>query len=187
MADFAAADAIRNILAGIQVDTGQRLIGMALGDETTPGDFARDNLVGLALLAAVPFLGIAIATARRTAAIGRIANRAVVSRGLAKIGTCDECAELIKTELMRNNISGRHLRLETGGNRGVQGLIWDDGVQRQIATNGYHEAIVVDIGGKQIAFDNVYTKGKPFEQWRNDLVTSPGVALKVVRDEPFSP
>lgn len=187
MAEFAAADSIRNTLAGIQVDTGQRLFGMAMGDETTPGDFARDNLVGLALLAAVPFLGFAIATARRAAAIGRIANRSIVSRGLARIGTCDECAELIKLEFQRNNIAGRHIRLETGGNRGVQGLIWDDGVQRQIATNGYHEAIVVDVGGKQMVFDNVYPKGKPYEQWRNDLVAPLGVELRIVRDEPFLP
>ncbi len=112
-------------------------------------------------------------------------NTLITSLQLDKIGTCEQCAHLVKTEMSLRNMVGRHIRLETNGRNGVLGLIWDDGTNQQIATNGFHEAIVIEINKEQMVFDNIYPQGKSLEQWLNDLVVCSGNQLNLVQDEPF--
>ncbi|MEZ2249085.1 papain fold toxin domain-containing protein [Microcoleus sp.] len=109
----------------------------------------------------------------------------ITSLQLDKIGTCEQCAQLVKTEISRINIAGRHIRLETNGKNGILGLIWDDGTNQQIATNGFHEAIAIEFNNQTIVFDNIYPQGKPLEKWLNDLVVCSGNKLNIVQDDPF--
>jgi len=37
-----------------------------------------------------------------------------------------------------------------------------------IATNGFHEAIAIDVAGVTTVFDNLYPQGKPLERWLED-------------------
>jgi RHS repeat-associated protein len=185
--ELIAADVIRNILAGMQVDTGQRLLGMVLGDEPTPEEFARDTLFALGLIAATPLIGVGIMYLRRSRAIGRIAERAIRSRGLNRIGSCDECAELLKTEFIRRNISGRHIRLETGARAGAAGRIGYEGIEEPISLYGFHEGVVVRVGEVDMVYDNINPRGVPYDEWMSNLYSAPGVQLKVIKDELFSP
>ena len=80
---------------------------------------------------------------------------------------------------------GRLIRLETLSPHGLQGIIYDDASNQQIATNGFHQAIAIEVAGVTTVFDNLYPLGKPLGRWLQDLVVIPGNQLKIVRDEPF--
>ena len=54
MVEIGAADSIRNILMGIHIDNGQRLIGVVLGERPDPRDFVIQGLLGLGILASIP-------------------------------------------------------------------------------------------------------------------------------------
>ncbi len=96
------------------------------------------------------------------------------------IGTCLECAAAIKAYLNGQEIQYQHIRVETLSPHGLQGLIYDDGTNQQIATNGFHEAIVIEIEGVEKVFDNLYPEGKIIAQWLTDLVVIPGNQLNIV-------
>lgn len=158
---------------------------MTLDDEQNSANLKWDTLFTLELFTSGVLSGIAIPYTALKAAVTFLISSVITSRNLDKIGTCDECAELVKIELMRSNISGRHIRLETNAKNGVLGLIWDDGTEQQIATAGFHEAIVVNLGGEEVVFDNIYPQGKPYREWQMNLVVSPGNELKLVKNELF--
>jgi hypothetical protein len=101
------------------------------------------------------------------------------------IGTCLPCAAAIKSYLKSQQIKGRHIRVETLSPYGLQGLIYDDGINQQIATNGFHEGIAIDIEGVEKVFDNLYHEGKPINQWLQDLVVIPGNQLNLINKEQF--
>ena len=65
------------------------------------------------------------------------------------------------------------------------GIIYDDGTNQQVATNGYHEGIVIAIEDIEKVFDNLYPEGKPLDQWLQDLVVIPGNQLNLVITEQF--
>ncbi|MGL5191981.1 MAG: papain fold toxin domain-containing protein [Chroococcales cyanobacterium] len=99
------------------------------------------------------------------------------------IGTCGQCATAIKTYLKIQNIPYKHLRVETFSPQGLQGVIYDDGKNIQIATNGFHEGILLEIAGIDMVFDNLYPEGKPWGPWFQDLVVIPGNRLTVIIKE----
>lgn len=101
------------------------------------------------------------------------------------VGSCVQCALTIKAYLKSQNLPGRFIRLETLSPHGIQGIIYDDASNQQIATNGFHEAIAIEVAGVTTVFDNLYPQGKPLDRWLKDLVVIPGNQLNIVRDEPF--
>lgn len=52
--DHAAANSIRDVLSGLQIDNGSRLIGMAMGERSDPHDFVIQGLLGLGIIAFIP-------------------------------------------------------------------------------------------------------------------------------------
>ncbi len=101
------------------------------------------------------------------------------------IGTCLQCATAIKSYLKFQQIKGRHIRVETLSPCGLQGIIYDDGTSQQIATNGFHEGIAINIEGVEKVFDNLYHEGKPIDQWLQDLVVIPGNQLNLINKDEF--
>lgn len=120
---------------------------------------------------------------------GKISDRQIDEiRAIAQqydIGTCLQCAVAIKSYLKSQQIKGRHIRVETLSPNGLQGIIYDDGTNQQIATNGFHEGIAIDIEGVEKVFDNLYHEGKPINEWLQDLVVIPGNQLNVINQEQF--
>ncbi|RCJ34361.1 hypothetical protein A6770_40865 [Nostoc minutum NIES-26] len=98
---------------------------------------------------------------------------------------CDQCAAELKAYLQEQGIPGRHIRVETSSKRGVAGIIYDELAGKQIANNGYHEGISIEINGVEIVFDDVHVEGLPRDQWLQNLVISPvsGNRLNIVKDE----
>ncbi|MBW4676034.1 MAG: hypothetical protein KME52_19020 [Desmonostoc geniculatum HA4340-LM1] len=94
--------------------------------------------------------------------IKQIANR-------FKLFECVDCAEAIKEFLIQRRISGKHIKLYTGKAKGKYGNIYHDGLQRNIATNGRHEGILIKITGQEIVFDNIHHEGIPREAWMANL------------------
>ena len=101
------------------------------------------------------------------------------------IGNCLQCAAAIKSYLKSQKIKGRHIRVETLSPHGLQGLIYDDGINQQIATNGFHEGIAINIEGVEKVFDNLYHEGKQIDQWLQDLVVIRGNQLNLLNKEQF--
>lgn len=101
------------------------------------------------------------------------------------IGTCVQCATAIKAYLKKQQLQGKHIRVETLSPHGLMGIIYDDGTNQQVATNGYHEGIVIEIEDIEKVFDNLYPEGKPLDQWLEDLVVIPGNQLNLVITEQF--
>lgn len=95
------------------------------------------------------------------------------------VGTCIQCAVAIKAYLKSKKLKGRHIRVEMASPHGLKGIIYDDGTNQQIATNGFHEGIVIEIEGVEKVFDNLYPEGKPIELWLQDLVIIPGNQLNL--------
>ncbi len=97
---------------------------------------------------------------------------------------------MIKTEFLRNGVSGRYIRLETSASRrGIYGRIGYEGVIEPVSTDGFHEAIVVRVGGKDIVYDNLNPRGIAYDAWQKkfDVFPGGGNKLQIVKDEAFSP
>ena len=54
------------------------------------------------------------------------------------VGTCVQCALTIKAYLKYQNLPGRFIRLETLSPHGLQGIIYDDASNQQIALGASH-------------------------------------------------
>jgi hypothetical protein len=93
------------------------------------------------------------------------------------IGTCVQCAVAIKVYLKSQKLQGKHIRVKTLSPHGLQGIIYDDATNQQIANNGYHEGIIIEIEGVEKVFDNLYPEGKLIDLWLQDLVVIPGNCL----------
>ncbi|MGB3694158.1 MAG: papain fold toxin domain-containing protein, partial [Spirulinaceae cyanobacterium] len=183
LAEFSAAESIRNTLASLQIDSGQRLIFATINGDTdpSPASIGWDTLFGLGLVASVPLFGLAVKLASRQAqAIIRTVSR-VATR--FKIGECDSCALAVKTELVRKGINGRHIRIETVSKSGFSGNIYSKKADDLISFNGYHEAIVVEINGVETVFDNISPEGIPKKQWLDDLETVVPLKTEIILDD----
>jgi large repetitive protein len=170
----AAAD-IANTLAGIQWESGQHLIFATLGGregEPTPASMGWNTLLGLGLLAGVPLLGSAITLAGIKSAQGaaKVLSRIADISNQYENYKCVECAKAMKTYLKSQKIPGKHIKLNTRSQSGLDGGIWDDSIGMQIADNGRHEGIAIDIGGVEMVFDNHHPNGIPKEEWLQNLV-----------------
>jgi RHS repeat-associated protein len=144
---------------------------------TQPGDIAGppglektafEILIGLLLNNGVPTL------LKVTSGGGGSANITRLVGGIAqrfRVGQCDDCATAIAVELQRRGISGTRIRIETISNVGREGTIYSKTAEDIIATNGYHEAVVVKINGVDMVFDNIHPQGIPKTQWFDDLET----------------
>ena len=170
-----AAAGIANTLAGIQWESGQNLIFATLGGregERTPASMGGNTLLGLGLLAGIPLLGSAITLAGIKSAEGA----AKVLSPIANISNqyenykWVECAKAMKKYLKSQKIPGKHIKLETGSQTGLDSGIWDDSIGMQIADNGRHQGIAIDIGGVEMVFDNHHPNGIPKEEWLPNLV-----------------
>ncbi|MBD2771606.1 papain fold toxin domain-containing protein [Iningainema tapete] len=82
---------------------------------------------------------------------------------------CDACSLAIKEFLIQKNIQGKQIKLYTGNAKGKYGNIYHDSLGRNIATNGRHEGISVNIGGQEIVFDNINHEGISREHWIANL------------------
>jgi hypothetical protein len=179
----AAAD-IANTLAGIQWESGQRLIGATIGDNNpSPLSVGIDTLFALGVaLATSGYFGRVFASAlsRRRSIISSF----IKTNRLDVFGQCDTCAAELKSFLTENGVKGRHIRLQTPkGSKAYEKFIYDDQTGSMVANNGYHEAIIVKIGDEDIVFDNFYPDGKEMNQWLRDLYTT--VPLNIVDDVEF--
>jgi RHS repeat-associated protein len=182
IAEANLATSIANTLNEIQFWQGQQLLAMAGGgDEPTPSSIAWDTLFGLGLLTAAPLLIATISvSARISAGIIRTASRVAAK---FKIGECDICAVNVKAELMRKGIHGKHIRISTPSNRGVNGNIWSDTAGELISYNGFHEANVIEINGVEMVFDNVHPGGIPKAGWYADMDTPLGDFTETIIEE----
>jgi Papain fold toxin 2 len=86
-----------------------------------------------------------------------------------KLFECVDCAEAIKEFLIQRRIPGKQIKLYTGRAKGKYGNIYHDGLQRNIATNGRHEGILIEIAGEEIVFDNIHPEGITREAWMANL------------------
>ena len=82
---------------------------------------------------------------------------------------CDTCALAIKEFLILRKIPGKQIKLYTGSAKGKYGNIYHDRLDKNIATNGRHEGIIVNIDGQEIVFDNIHHEGIHREKWIANL------------------
>ncbi len=82
---------------------------------------------------------------------------------------CVPCASAIKELLILRGIRGKQIQLYTGKAKGKYGNIYHDGLQRNIATNGRHEGILIEIDLIEIIFDNIHHEGIPRNAWMANL------------------
>ncbi|MDF5725503.1 MAG: papain fold toxin domain-containing protein [Rhizonema sp. PD37] len=78
---------------------------------------------------------------------------------------CDTCALALTEFLIKSNIQGKQIKLYTGSAKGKYGNIYHENLGQNIATNGRHEGIIVNIGGQELVFDNIHHEGIPRENW----------------------
>jgi hypothetical protein len=150
-------------------------------------------LFDLALIAMLPVALLAAPVVYQRV-VRQGVNGFLIKSGLNILGQCDNAASLLKQRFIKEGINGRHIRIETGftgkGNVGGAANIWDEGTQQLISTNKYHEGIVVKLGNKDFVFDNIYTEGKEYQKWLDDLAVPPhpenmtGKPI-IVQDNPF--
>jgi RHS repeat-associated protein len=180
LGDVSAANSIRDILSGIQVDTGQNLVLAVLGDDPTPESAVWQTALGLGLLVST---GIVFGLASRYAKYSRELSDQVenVGRGY-DFGQCDRFADAVTRDLKRRGISSQRVRIETRSRAGFSGTITYDG--ELIANNGYHEGVVVEAYGEKRVFDNINKRGVPLNEWLNKLEAYDGIFS--VRFDPIS-
>ncbi len=82
---------------------------------------------------------------------------------------CTECAEEIQQFLIKNNLRGKRIKINTGSSEEPLGNIYHDGLQQNISTNGKHQGIAVVIDGEELIFDNINHQGIPRKIWLNNL------------------
>lgn len=86
-----------------------------------------------------------------------------------QIFECVACAQAIKEFLTQRGIPGKQVRLYTASAKGKYGNIYHDGLQRNIATNGRHEGIAIELEGEEIIFDNIHPERIPRKTWMSNL------------------
>jgi hypothetical protein len=86
-----------------------------------------------------------------------------------QIFQCEPCASEIKCLLISRGIRGKHIKLYTGSSEDPYGNIYHEILQNNIATNGRHEAISLEIEGQEIVFDNLHPGGIDRISWMNNL------------------
>ncbi len=79
------------------------------------------------------------------------------------------CAEAIQLFLMTRGIPARYIRLFTGSTEDPFCNIYHEALQRNISTNGYHEAIALVIAGQELIFDNIHPEGISRVDWMKNL------------------
>ncbi len=89
---------------------------------------------------------------------------------------CVECARAIKEFLIAREIPGKHIKVDLEFQDLPWSVIYDLRREQQIATNGHHEGISIDINGQEMVFDNVDHDGVPTEEWLLNF-TSPTIEL----------
>lgn len=82
-----------------------------------------------------------------------------------KLFECNTCALSIQWFLIQRGISGKKVKIYTGSAKGKYGNIYHDDLGQNIATNGRHEAIAVQINGEELIFDNIHNEGIPKQEW----------------------
>ncbi len=82
-----------------------------------------------------------------------------------KLFECKACAVRIQDFLIQRGISGKNIKIYTGSAKGKYGNIYHDDLGQNIATNGRHEAISVQINGEELIFDNIHNEGIPKQEW----------------------
>lgn len=109
-------------------------------------------------------------------------NSAEIRQEVTKIASrygvfqCVECSQAIKEFLIARNVSGKQIKLDLRRQDLPWSVIYDLRREQQIATNGYHEGIVIVIDGQEIVFDNIDYSGVIREDWIQNL-TSPTLEL----------
>ncbi|XWK88533.1 MAG: papain fold toxin domain-containing protein [Phormidium sp.] len=78
---------------------------------------------------------------------------------------CNACALAIQEFLIQRRIAGKQVKIYTGNAEGKFGNIYHDDLQQNIATNGHHEGIAVEIDGIEVIFDNIHQEGIPRQDW----------------------
>lgn len=89
---------------------------------------------------------------------------------------CRECADAIEGFLISQAVSGKRIKIDLGLRDLPWSVIYDLKRNLQIATNGYHEGIVIWVDGKEIVFDNIDHAGIEKTLWLSNL-TSPTIEL----------
>ncbi len=82
-----------------------------------------------------------------------------------KFFECNACALAIQEFLIQRGIAGKQVKLYTGNASGKYGNIYHDDLGQNIATNGHHEGIAVEIDGIELIFDNIHQAGIPKQDW----------------------
>jgi|AGSF01.1.fsa_nt_gi hypothetical protein len=86
-----------------------------------------------------------------------------------KLFECEPCAQAIQEFLINSGISGKLIKLYTGREQGKYGNIYHDKLQRNIATNGRHQGVAVELNGLELVFDNLHTQGISRQEWLNNF------------------
>ncbi len=82
---------------------------------------------------------------------------------------CQECADKIQQFLIKNNLRGKRIKINTGSSETPLGNIYHDGLQKNIATNGQYQGISVIIEGEELIFDNIHHQGIPRKIWLHNF------------------
>ncbi|MGF1524673.1 MAG: papain fold toxin domain-containing protein [Leptolyngbyaceae cyanobacterium] len=82
-----------------------------------------------------------------------------------QIFECLSCAAALKQFLIRQGISGKHIKLSIGSMEDPFCNIYHEGLQRNISINGRHEAISTMIDVQEIVFDNIHPEGIRKTDW----------------------
>lgn len=86
-----------------------------------------------------------------------------------QIFKCIQCATAIKEFLILKGIHGKQIKLFTGSAENPYGNIFHEILKENIATNGVHEGISVQIGGEELVFDNIHHQGISRQVWLGNL------------------
>ncbi|NEQ42014.1 MAG: hypothetical protein F6K40_39895 [Okeania sp. SIO3I5] len=94
----------------------------------------------------------------------------------AKYGNfqCVACSEEIQEYLEAEQIGGKLIKISTKINKLPFSIITNPkGSDRPVATNGFHQGIVVSVEIESevvnLVFDNIYPNGIPLEDWLNSF------------------
>lgn len=82
---------------------------------------------------------------------------------------CIPCARTIKIFLIKNNIKGKQIIINTGSQDPIYGRIYDDSIGELISTTGTHHGIEINVNGESIIFDNIHHQGIKKLDWLNNL------------------
>jgi hypothetical protein len=86
-----------------------------------------------------------------------------------KLFECETCAQAIQEFLIYRGISGKLIKLYTGREQGKYGNIYHDKLQKNIATNGRHQGVIVELNGVELVFDNLHSQGVTRQEWLNSF------------------